>query len=980
MSLIYRQLIKEDEKLYLEFKSEWYWENTLKPTQNDWGEFLKDFVGLINGSPEYVNENKYLIIGIDEKEQEFNKRIKKIELSTKYQIIDSLKEEILDKLNQFFFAEEDSTYLYNNFTLKYEYIDNKPIIVFEIKPAKYVLVLRKDLCDRKRTEKKNNVFIRALKENGEPEVLNASPVMIERLKNEIRNYQLKLDKEEKLDKSKEKTINLYVQNNSIFSLSTPVKDKIWKENGKHVNILYELYPVKSNFVNIDFIYIHDKTNQVKTYEYLQKNKIISQDAQRWILIDDGLKKDREGIKKKFDANYVFSLDEFALEYLYKEYFEQDIYYQGNFKNQKQIKNFIEPYTVQTNEKNALTILTEWYSTLSKPLMLVKGFGGVGKTTLVQYFLNELYKDNLAKETNLKILFIDSKDILSEIYKQGKIDNIYDFYNALANKKELTKRFNKELLELSVDNGNLLIVLDGIDEVITKLANKFDINCFISTIYDNYSLGNEKTKIIITCRDSFWNQNNFNAFQINTIEIMPFTIELVEKFFSNYFDRSSKEFEKSISLAREFPLKKNNDEIYLPYILDIIADMLKQQKELGNINRNDIDSKILHTDLTNDYFVGRLCNREIEKIKSIDIDLQLEFFMKMAVEFDGEVTKSSYPKLLRKLPYQSNEILEKLKGHPLIDYNRDILIFRYDFFKEYFINLYLSQFFIQKNISDFDENIQELLLEYIKYDNTFTKNICQRIGFDEELQLFIIELIEQVISKLIEKENYNDRRLISSLLSILLLSLNLSSNKNDIENRTKLILDIFGKNLNYLSIINIFGEDIKGNYPTFDFTNTYINNAWFENYQYFWECKLDTSSSFYKCTFKDLKPRDRVKLPNIHDKLFIECDSLGIDDLLQIENESKIAKNESLVRKIKKIFRHFEDGGAFKEKKIDDTRKKCDTIMLDLLIKNKIISQYRNPDRPTLKQYKVSEEYDNIISILNQGGSNYEFQKILKLMY
>ncbi len=102
--------------------------------------------------------------------------------------------------------------------------------------------------------------------------------------------------------------------------------------------------------------------------------------------------------------------------------------------------------------------------------------------------------------------------------------------------------------------------------------------------------------------------------------------------------------------------------------------------------------------------------------------------------------------------------------------------------------------------------------------------------------------------------------------------------------------------------------------------------------------------------------------------------------MQIENESKIAKNESLVRKIKKIFRHFEDGGAFKEKKIDDTRKKCDTIMLDLLIKNKIISQYRNPDRPTLKQYKVSEEYDNIISILNQGGSNYEFQKILKLMY
>jgi hypothetical protein len=977
MKTIVNQLINEKEELYLEFKSQWYWEQNVTPTVKQWGEFLKDFVGLINCSVEYVEENKYLIIGINENEQELSKRIINTDIiDNKFSTLDELKVTIIDKLSEYFLTEEDIKYHYDNFSLNYYQIDEKKILVFEIRPTKYILVLQKDLQDKNRTEKKNNVFVRAIKDSGDPEVLNASPKIILELKEKINQYKLNIEKEEKLQKSKEKTINLYVQNNSIFSLSNPIKEKIWKSNGKSVNILYELYPVKSDFANIDFIYIYDATNQTKTYEYLKKNKIVSNDAQRWILIDDGLKKDIEGIKKKFEAQKVFSLDEFALEYLYKDYFENDTYHQGNFKKQKQVKNFIEPFTVNQTEKNALILLLEWYKSLSKPLIAIKGFGGVGKTTLVKYFLDDLYNKNLEENLKLKILFIDSKDILSEIYKQGKVNNVYDFYNAFATKKELEKKLNKELLELSVDNGNLLIVLDGIDEVIAKLAEDFDVDSFISTIYNNYSLGNEKTKIIVTCRDYFWNRNNYTNFNIDTIELKPFNIELVKKFFSKYFDKNSKDFTKSLSIADEFALEDQDEKIYLPYILDIIADMIKQQKEFGKINKNDIETKLLNKNLTNDYFVGRICTREIEKLKNFNVDMQLRFFMNMAVFFNGEVTSKSHKKVLKGLPSKDTEILDKFKGHPLINYKNDIFYFRYDFFREYFINLFLSEFFILKDIKNFDENIKELLIDYVKYDSNFTKYICQRVIFDDELKLFIIELIENVVKNI---QDYNDRILISSLLTILLLSLKLSSEKNDIETRTQLLIDIFGKNLDYLTIIDVFGEDGGGNYPVFDFTKKKINHAWFENYQYFWESKIDVSTFFINSTFKELNPREGIKLPTIHNSLFEECNTVGIVELLNKENELIESKQETLSKKLLKIFRHFEDGGSFKEKKIEDTRKKCDTVVLDKLLKHKIITPYKNSSRPTLKQYKVADDYIDIINILSQGGSNFEFEKVVKVI-
>jgi len=965
---MYKALIKEDEKLYLEFKYKWYWESQDNPTIRQWGEFLKDFVALINCNVNYVKETKYLIIGIDENENNLEKRI----IDIKDFNLESLKQKIISKLNEYFRLENDEN-TYNNFDLKYQKIANKQILIIEIGATKNLLILKKDLQDKNRTEKINNVFIRGLKENNEPEVLNASPEILEELKKKIQSYKQELEEEEKKEKSIEKTINLFIQNNSSFVLGNPIKEKDWKHN-----IIYEIFPINTPFIEIDFIYIHNKTSQQKTYDYLVRKKLLKKEAQRWILIDNGLKKDLEGIKKKFEAKKTYSLDSFALEHLYGDYLKDTIYHDGNFKKQKQIQNFIEPYTTDNkNQKNALTLLSEWFNKPLKPLMVIKGYGGVGKTTLVRYFLDELFNKNKNNNIESKILFIDSKEIINEISKQGKVDNIYNFYEALANKKELTKKFHKELLELSIDNGNLVIVLDGIDEVIAKLGNNFDIENFIHTIYSHYSMGNEKCKIIITCRDYFWNNKRNTSYNIDKIELKAFDIELAKRLFQKEFEINSKEFKKCIDLSNEFKLLEEKEEIYLPYILDVIMDMVKQNKELGTINKDDIDSELLNTGITNDYFVGRICNREIIKLANLKIDLQLKFFMELALTFNGACNENSIKNLFEEINITyTDKLVEKFKGHPLISYYENTFYFKYDFFKEYFLNLYVSEFFIKKDISKITQRLKKIINEYIRYDNSFTEYICKRILFDDEFNLFIIELIESFIMDLKENEDYELRILISSMITLSLVGLRESKLKNDIETRTELLTNIFGNELEFLSLINLFGNTSIN--PVFNFQDKNIINAWFDNYQYFWECKINIKTKFYTSTFKHLKPRGGINIPNLHQGLFHDCDTSGIEDILNQKNEKNNLKENRIKTKVIKIFKIFEQGGTFKEQKIDNVRHKSDTKVLDVLLKNKVITPYVNPKKPTMQQYKINDNYYDIIKIIDQNGTSLEMEKILKM--
>ncbi|TKF38638.1 hypothetical protein FCV49_21670 [Vibrio sp. F13] len=72
MRALISSLCEQDEQVYLEFKSEWYWAGR-SVDERKWGEFLKDFAALVNCTPDHVDDHKYLIIGVDETKENLDR-------------------------------------------------------------------------------------------------------------------------------------------------------------------------------------------------------------------------------------------------------------------------------------------------------------------------------------------------------------------------------------------------------------------------------------------------------------------------------------------------------------------------------------------------------------------------------------------------------------------------------------------------------------------------------------------------------------------------------------------------------------------------------------------------------------------------------------------------------------------------------------------------------------------------------------------
>jgi hypothetical protein len=193
--MIIEDLINQNESLYLEFKRDWYWSNEEKPTEAQWGEFLKDFIALVNCNEGFIGQKKYMIIGIDESENNPNKRIFNTSITDgNFKSILDIKNSINQKVNTFFKIDsknDNEIFDINNYyKINEEVIGNKQVILFEIDQVPYLIVLKKNIQDKNRTEKSNAVFIRGIKESGDPEVRNASPDEQRNINSALQNHRI----------------------------------------------------------------------------------------------------------------------------------------------------------------------------------------------------------------------------------------------------------------------------------------------------------------------------------------------------------------------------------------------------------------------------------------------------------------------------------------------------------------------------------------------------------------------------------------------------------------------------------------------------------------------------------------------------------------------------------------------------------------------------------------------------------------------
>lgn len=992
MHSIVIDLLKKEEKVWLEYKSYWYWnEGNTSQTGKGWGEFLKDFAALFNTYSENKDE-KYFIIGFDEntkKCQNYNVDQQDNRLKI-FDDIQKFKEKIVNKLKNSF--KNIPTYKESKALIGIEDLfdidivdieSDIKVLVFSIKAAPYLLELEKQLQGNE-TFREGNIITRVSKRDGSPENTNANSGKIQELLDIVESNKI-VDFPEK-DISIKKIVEVF---QGKVAPSSDIKD-IKSETNYSSGIYYEIYSLRGEYTApFDFIYFSKHTSQRKTLTYIIENKLLEKTGKKIILVDEFNKDkgivDKKRIEKLFQEEFsdieVYYLEEFALKKLYNDLFDPDIFHNGDFG----IKDFIQPYTDKSKDKTADLLLKEWYKNEGEPLLVMKGMGGIGKTTVIKYFLDSLHKSHRDKD-DTNILFINSHEIIHDIMKNPKIEDIFDFYRITAEKNDIVKKFDKKLLELSIDSGNMIIVLDGLDEVIAKIGSKFDINRFIETIFNDYSGNLEKAKILITCRDYFWDEHTQHR-NIKTIALKPFDKEMTEQYFQIYFGNSPAKLKKAISLAEGFSIKNNGEEsiTYIPYILDMIKEDLLLDMESSEKVQSNI---LLKEDHINDFLVGKVCEREIHKLDNLSIDEQINIFIQMAVKYDG-ILHDTHLKEFEKTFANSvqTNLIEKFKSHPLLEFdnNAKLLKFRYDFFNEYFKNIKLAMFLREDDFEKINEDIIGILIQHVSYDGSLMKDLIKRLqNIDyEDLKVLVLELLQEKIYKMDNLDESSRKRLSSSLFTLLLV-LDSSSDK---AGRTELLKEIFEdekeKNkIKNLCIINLHTSGSSK--PLFDFSNLKFTQCHFENYEYFSGCECNDNTFFTDSVFiaplhiDGINPT--VTLQNIDTTT---CNTEGIMEVLQKSENKQKYENLDIRIDLKQIIKFFWSSSTFRQKTEAEARRKLrtHTRLLDILLKEKIIQQSHVQTRQKRRDtvYKIDPKYSNLRKIMEENNTCSEFEEIVGIV-
>lgn len=610
-------------------------------------------------------------------------------------------------------------------------------------------------------------------------------------------------------------------------------------------------------------------------------------------------------EKAFKPNKAFYIDDFISEFCSKGLIEDDT--DIKFSS---TKNFIQPeLKAIEGELSDFDQIENWILSEHDPILVITGGGGIGKTTLAREIADTYYRIN----TNANIVFIEASDPgvirnLSRLSDKGQID-LYDFYSAI----DPFKKVSRELFRVTIDNGNLMLIIDGLDEVFSRVQD-FDVEYFINSVNNDFVKEIGVGKVLLTCRTYFWKEQISKENSINHFEIEPFRIEHATSFYEKKFS-DRKLVNKSISLLKETDIEKSDNRRYLPFVVDIIGEIIFSDGGLIT-TQGAFEVDYLDLDKEVDFIVYRLLKRE--QIKTgVDINSQIQFLVDIAVKHNGSLKNDNFLDEFTLDNSDGQGISNSLKSHPIITLTDRNIEFKYDFFELYFKALFISDLISLESDKAINEQVISILLKEGRFGSSLFHEVTKRNAksWNEDNILKIVSLMEdaQQINIPSIKDASGLKHQVKSSFFALALTINQSRHNNQTKSNTDLLKEMFGTNqvVKELSLVNFI--ILEGNIK-FDFSGLVFKDCYFDSYESFWECKFDFSTRFLDCTFYNMPEYSRSNSRGINRGSFTNPKHDGtFENYFKDYEQSSASYREKLVHSFGKYLRLFYANGMIKDK-------------------------------------------------------------------
>jgi hypothetical protein len=669
-----------------------------------------------------------------------------------------------------------------------------------------------------------------------------------------------------------------------------------------------------------YLYLYKGVNIKQTAAaFYEENKSLKSLKDNLILLlskeaDQKLLNERiQNAQKSFKAKRAFYLDEFVWNYCTIDNNTNSDHFKFSLNS-----NFIIPdIKMIEGDINDFEQIENWYSSEYDPILVITGGGGIGKTTIAKVIADKFRE----VKTNSNVIFIEATDtvVMNQLIRlsETKEIDLYDFYSSSISEKPISR----ELFRINIDNGNFLLIIDGLDEVFSKIPD-FDVKNFIANISTDFVKEIGIGKILLTCRTYFWKDSISKETHVNHIEVEPFSLRNANLFFESKFKGSKKLIDKCMKFVNELSISENNEEKkIMPYVVDVVSKIVESGDELLEDEENT--PPYLNLKLKNDYVLFRIFVRENKKNNQISVNEQCQFFIFFSVFYKGKANSEEI-KTIWKSHFErqmTSQMLESLKSHPILEERNGYFSFRYDFFELLFKSIYISELISISNIEKPTESLIKILIIEGKFGSNLLHEIVSRCvnNWDDNYILRISDLISQIRDNENNRKEFNINYIhqcISSLFALALM-INQSKVNNQTQSNTDLVKKIFQERENVLSKLSLvqFGS-IDGNIK-FNFSNIHFKDCYFDSYEFFWDCTFNSNTKFENCTFLNMPNFGNSNSKEIDLRQFINPrkDS-SFDEYFEWRGNLTHNQRENIKNVLEKFFKLFYINGFLQPQKLE----------------------------------------------------------------
>lgn len=498
-------LVKKNEGDKLDFKA--FYKHDIEGKN----EIIKDMISLANGSITSIGKESFLIIGFNEKTSDF------IDIQVLEPNGDRKNEgKIKDELTQVLVNYTDKPLTFN---LSFQEIEKgKQIILIEIQSHPYLICLSKDLKTPTKIISKGSLIYR---ENATVDIATRE-IRDEFIKQINILNEAKILNKEKISRNYS---NVYNESNSEIELKARDILSLIVSQRDSKNLSNNLgFKLKGNEkIHYEYYYLKKKEN-TEGYLFLAKNVTAKNVLQHFCDTYKNELPDRleifilkktantKSITKEYVENIVknFNLGEIVKsEYIYilEDFVWENTIFLYHFDRKRRLDNFIDQklFKIENSQSSMLPqesirfFTNEIKDGIESPLSIVYGSGGVGKTT----FCETLQSCVLNEQDSKRIVFLIKGENIVKNYisSDSEVNTLNDLIELGKKDFQGFEDFPDEYFRLNFILGNIIVVIDAIEEIASSMGERFNLISLFESI-KKFHKRFLNARVIITTRQHF----------------------------------------------------------------------------------------------------------------------------------------------------------------------------------------------------------------------------------------------------------------------------------------------------------------------------------------------------------------------------------------------------------------------------------------------------------------------------------------------